>query len=297
MTICAAAISQSIDSPHCIISVCDRKVSMAELTAEGVAWKLQTVHAKWRAMFSGDNSSMIALMDAVKAESANAKGDNVRSFARICSRAYREERERILESEVLAEHDVKSYAEYLELKKSDRDFFQALTDQIKEIEQKWNLLFFGFDSADRPHIFVITEYGKIQWCDAEGFAAIGSGAWGFWTALSRYGFNRYAPRGETMWGVLAAKFAAESAEGVGEETVFLISKHSDRLGDTIPGLVPDDIKQLRAKWKSLPRIPDGADKLMEGHLAGSERTPPFKVSNPLRGYLRRSVPRKSKRER
>ncbi len=284
MTICAAAISQSSDSKHCIIAVCDRKVSMAELTAEGVAWKLQTIHRKWRAMFSGDNSSMIALIDAVKAEVASAKGDNVRSFARLCSKAYREERERILESEVLAEHDVNSYAEYLKLKDSDRDFFDALTEKMKKVEEKWNLLFFGFDKIARPHIFIITEYGKIQWCDAEGFAAIGSSAWAFWTALSRFGFNRYASRGETMWGVLSAKFAAESAEGVGEDTVFLLFKPTDRPGYTVPGLIPRHIKELREQWRKLPRIPDGTAVVLEWEMGLAESHSKLKVPNPLKGF-------------
>jgi hypothetical protein len=298
VTICAAAISQSTHSPHCIITVSDRKVSTAELTAEGVAWKLQTMHAKWRAMFSGDNSSMVALMDAIKHISANADGGNVRSFARVCSRAYRDERKLIVETEVLAEHDILSYGEYLGLKDSDRDFYEALTKKIRELEQKWNILFIGFDKADRPHIFVIAEYGKIQWCDAEGFAAIGSGAWSFWSAFSRYGINRYAPRGEMMWNVLQAKFSAESAEGVGEETLFLISRPTDRLGKTVPGLLPDDITRLREQWKRLPRIPIGVADQMEDKIAKEERGSTYDIPNPLIGYLTKpSTGRRSKRAR
>ena len=266
---------------------------MAELTAEGIVWKLQTVHRKWRVMFSGDNSSMVALVDAVKTDTANAKGDNVRSFSRICSKAYREERERMLESEVLAEHDVNSYAEYLKLKDSDRDFFEALTEKIRKVEQKWNLLFFGFDKSDRPHIFVITEYGKIQWCDAEGFAAIGSGSWAFWTALSRFGFDRYASRGETMWGVLSSKFAAESAEGVGEDTLFFIFKPTDRPGNTVPGLIPRHVKEMRDKWRSLPRIPEGTAAALEREMGLTESRHSYKVPDPLKGFYK-PEPRKRK---
>jgi hypothetical protein len=270
---------------------------MAELTAEGIVWKLQTVHRKWRVMFSGDNSSMVALVDAVKTDAASANGDNVRSFARICSKAYREERERILESEVLAEHDVNSYDEYLKLKESDRDFFEALTGNIRKVEEKWNLLFFGFDKSDRPHIFVIAEFGKIQWCDAEGFAAIGSGTWAFWTAMSRFRFDRYASRGETMWSVLSAKFAAESAEGVGEDTLFFIFKPTDRPGDTVPGLIPRHVKELREKWHQLPRIPEGAADAMEREIRITESRPGYKVPNPLKGFYKPEAARKRKSAR
>jgi hypothetical protein len=172
-----------------------------------------------------------------------------------------------------------------------------LTEKIRKIEQKWNLLFFGFDKHDRPHIFVITEYGKIQWCDAEGVAAIGSGAWVFWTALAQYGYNRHAERGEAVWAMLSSKFAAEKAEGVGEQTVLLISKATDRLGYTVSGLLPKDINDARERWRSLARIPDGIARELEVKISKEEQDGSFEVSNPLRGYLRQSVARKAKRER
>jgi len=243
-------------------------------------------------MYAGPVSPLVALQDAVKCATANADGDDLRSFARLCSNAYREERKHIIETEILAEYDLESYAEYQALKGSDQRLHEALTEKIRKAEEDWNLLFFGFDGADRPHIFVITEYGKIQYCDAEGFAAIGSGAWIAYAALSRLGFNRTLPRGEALYGMLAAKFSAESADGVGEETALLINSHTDRLGHTVPGLQPKDIAELKQEWKQLPRIPDGAADRLEGYIKTGESEDRRRVSNPLRGYIKRSGKRK-----
>ncbi|MFI5095396.1 MAG: hypothetical protein ACHQIK_18330 [Candidatus Acidiferrales bacterium] len=296
MTICAAGINQPYDSTKAIIAVSDRKFSWGVMSVDA-GWKVQTIHPKWRVMFAGPLSPLVALIDAVKSSAANADRNSLRSFARLCSRAYREEREHIIETEILAEHDIDSYAEYQALRKSpDRELFDALTEKIKKQEEEWNLLFIGFDDAGRPHIFVITEYGKIQYCDAEGFAVIGSGAYNAQHVLSHSRFNRFMLRGEAAYCLLAAKFAAESADGVGETTAFMILKATDRLGRTVPGLNADDIEKIKDEWKAMPVFPQGAAERIETVLANHERELRIKVENPLKGF-KRSVSRKSKRVR
>lgn len=295
MTICAAGINQSANSPHSIIVVCDRKFSWGPISADAIGWKIQTIHRKWRVMFAGPISPLVALMDAVKTAAVNAPGDSLRPFAKLCSRAYRVERRNIIETEILAEYDLDSYAEYQALKSTDRELFDAITKEIKKAEENWNLLFLGFDEADRPHLFVITEYGKIQYCDAEGFAVIGSGSWTAYVALSRFGFDRFLPRGEAMYALLAAKFASEDAEGVGKATAFLVTKATDRPGWTVPGLRPEDIKKLRSEWRQLPRIPEGVVDRLESIVVTEERRGPYRVHNPLKGFLMRTASRKSKK--
>jgi 20S proteasome alpha/beta subunit len=295
VTICAAGINQAAGSPTSIITVCDRKLSWGPISAEGMAWKIQTVHRKWRVMFAGPISHMVPLVDAVKFAAANAPENRLRSFARLCSRAYRAERRNIIETEILGQYDIESYAAYLALKESDRDFFDLLTEEIKKVEEGWSLLFLGFDESDRPHLFVISEFGKIQYCDAEGFAAIGSGAWTAYAALSRSGFNRFIRRGEAMYSILAAKFAAEAAEGVGEETIFLVVKPTDKAAHTVPVLITEHVNTIREKWRKLPRIPDGVVDGLEIDIGQTETIPSSRVQDdPLRGYADR---RKRKKPR
>jgi hypothetical protein len=294
VTVCIAGINQLYKSPKSIIAVSDRKLSWKDMSID-TGWKVQTIHRKWRVMFAGPLSPMVALLDAIKTAAANAEKNSLRPFARLCSRAYRQEREHIIETEILTEYDLESYSEYRALKVTDRDLFEVIAEQIRKQEEGWNLLFLGFDDVDRPHLFVITEYGKIQYCDMEGFAVIGSGAWAAHNALSRFGFNRLLPRGEAAYGLLAAKFAAESAEGVGENTMFMILKANDRLGRTVTGLNSDDIAEIKAEWKKLPNFPHGTPEKIETLLVTSERSHRFKAENPLKGYIKRLASRKSKR--
>lgn len=282
MTICAAGLNRpGPDRPWSIITVCDRKLSVGHTSVEGMAWKIKTIHPMWRVMFAGEVSPLVALVDAVTDAAANAKENRLRSFARLCSSAYQAERKNIIETEILANYDISSYSEYLTLKSSDRPLFDALKQEIEKAERNWHLLFLGFDSVGIPHLFVITEYGKIQYCDIEGFAAIGSGAYTAFMALSAFKFNQWMTRGEAVYAMLAAKFAAETADGVGEETLLFIFKAGD-VRRTIPGLVPSAIKELRGEWEKLPRIPNGAAESIERDLVAAERiTQP--VADPLKG--------------
>ncbi len=195
----------------------------------------------------------------------------------------------------MAEYDINSYAEYRDLKEGDRPLFDSITDKIRTEEQEWNLLFVGFDNVGRPHIFVITEYGKIQWCDAIGFATIGSGAWTAQNALARFGFNRFMQRGEAAFGLLAAKFASEAADAVGETTWFLQLSAGDPLGKTVAGISKNDIQKTKTAWKEMPKVPDGAAGYLEEALTLSEQEPRRNIDDPLKGYITRSVSRKSKR--
>lgn|SRR5208282_1228498 len=296
VTICVAGISQPYKAAKSIFAVSDTKFSWGVMSVDS-GWKMHTIHRKWRVLFAGPVSPLVALVDAVKTAAANAKHNSLRPFARLCSRAYREEREHIIETDILAEHDLHSYAEYVALKDSDREFFEKVTEKIKKHEEEWNLLFLGFDDANRPHVFIITEYGKIQFCEAEAFGVIGSGSWNAHTALTRFGFNRFMRRGEAIYSLLAAKFEAESADGVGERTAFMILKASDRLGRTVPGLNGKDISTIKNEWKKLPKFPERMPDTIEDFVAQSEREHQSKIENPLRGYIKRSASRKSKGQR
>jgi hypothetical protein len=221
-------------------------------------------------MFVGENSSLVALIDAVKERVENVKENTLRSFALLCSKAYRLERRTIVETKILAKYDIDSYADYLGLKNSDRTFFDAIAKEIEKTEENWHLLFCGFDKKNSPHIFVISEFGRIQYCDIEGFAAIGSGAWAAVIALSSFPFNRRMKIGEAIFAMLAAKYTAEeTADGVGAETVFVVLRPSPP-PEGVPGISQKSIRLFRKKWKTLPKIPKGAGQELERDLLNVE---------------------------
>jgi hypothetical protein len=260
VTICAAGISGGQ-----IVAVKDMKLSYfgGAISSEGVLWKQRTVNSQWQVMFSGDISTLTPMLDAIEEAGKKSKEKGLRQFARLCAAAYREERKRIIEDEVLPDYDLSAYAEYSALKSSDPDLFDAIGTKIKEAEEGWHLLFCGFDSKRKPHLFVISGRGKIQYCDTAGFAAIGSGGWAAHIALATYPYSPTLAMPEAAYCLLAAKFAAEAAEGVGKETYL----HVFAPGEELYSFVMDKtIESVREKWRSLPRIPDGAADEIKAEL-------------------------------
>jgi hypothetical protein len=270
LTLCAAGINQFNNR---IIVVCDRKLSFwgGLFSGDGMAFKVADLCPQWYVMFSGPNSPVVPLLHSVVAAAKKLRTNTLRSMAGTCARAYRAERKAIIENEVLAKYDVETYAEYSALKASDRDFYDSLTTEIKKAEEDWNLLFCGFDRNRKPHIFVIAEYGKIQYCDIEGFAVIGSGAWAGMIALTNYPFNSLLSLGEGTYSLLAAKVSAErSADGVGEDTVLAILRPG--LMGVVPTLTDEQINDMRNRWSELPRIPEGVDEEIGRDLKDIEDT-------------------------
>jgi hypothetical protein len=195
------------------------------------------------------------MIDAIQEAGKKSKEKDLRKFARLCARAYRAEREKIIEDEVLPDYDLATYPEYLALKTVEPQLFDTIGTKIKEAEEGWHLLFCGFDDKRKPHLFVISGRGKIQYCDTPGFAAIGSGSWAAYIALASYPYNTSMTRERAAYCLLAAKFASESAEGVGRETVL----HVMEPGLSYSTFIMDEtVNSVRDKWRTLPRLPDGA---------------------------------------
>jgi hypothetical protein len=229
VTLCAAGISY--DEKPSIVLICDKKVSFfgGHFAGENIALKVTTIHESWSVMFAGENSPLVPLVDAIKSSAWRSSQNTLRKFARLCSALYRGERKKIIETDILSKYDISSYGEYRALLKTDSSLYDAITKDIETMEEQWNLLFFGYDKNGQPHVFVITEYGKIQFCDIEGFAAIGSGAWAAVMTLALLRYNQRKGLGDCVYRLLAAKFTAEqTADGVGEDTLIAVmnGKHT-----------------------------------------------------------------------
>ena len=266
VTICAAAINIDRDNKPIIHLVFDKQVTFGNgaFGADGTMWKLKRINAKWCVMFAGEVSSLPILREAVIDAVQYETKANFRKFSRLCAKAFRDERKEIIKTQILPDYDLESYEEYLRLKKDHRPLFDAISEKIRELENEWSLLFAGFDELDEPHIFVITENGKIQYCDSTGFACVGSGGWPAYASLAAHPYNINLYPGEAIFALLAAKFCAEPSHGVGDTTAFLNFRPTDKLRQGTSGISQSRIEELRDKWKALPKVPEGVvDKLTE----------------------------------
>jgi hypothetical protein len=270
VTVCIAGINQSNPQPY-IIAACDRKISFygGADSAEG-SMKISGINKDWSVMFSGPVSPMTSMIDAITERTKKLRSMGYRQFSRICRETYRNERESLIENEVLGDYDIDTYDEYIALGRSADKLDIALHDsvrrKIKDEEEGWSLLFAGFDKNRQAHIFTLTEFGKITYCDKVGFAAIGSGYWRASVALSSYPFTRLLPFSHAVFGILAAKFAAESADGVGDETILTVLEPQMV---SAPVFWDHTVISLKRLWEQLPRFPgEEATKTIWQELSG-----------------------------
>jgi 20S proteasome alpha/beta subunit len=280
MTLCAAGISNH-NSKKRIVVICDRKLSFfgGSFAGDGMALKVVAIHQTWSVMFAGDTSSLVALVDALQSTVWKTTKNTIRDFARLCSKVYREERKKIIETNILSEYDIDTYQEYLDLRKTDSSLFEALTETISKTEEGWNLLFFGYDQDGEPHVFVISEYGKITFCDTEGFAAIGSGAWAAMVTLVSLHYSQSMPVEDAVYRILVSKFVAEkAADGVGEET-FVAVLDGEQSFPKMLTIADELINDLREEWISRSVVPGGSlDQI--GESLELSRKKPAKESLP-----------------
>ncbi len=98
------------------------------------------------------------------------------------------------------------------------------------------------------HIFSVQNPGVIDDRSIVGFSAIGSGS--FLALASLVGSNLPGTLDETIYSVCDAKFRAESASGVGRDTVLAIL-HPDGIERFIVTRLPD----IKTQWRSLQPKP------------------------------------------
>jgi hypothetical protein len=265
VTVCIAGIHEDRKSSS-IILVCDRRISLfgGWFSQDGNA-KYTLIHKDWVGMFAGGTEETNLMLK--EAYRALAKLNPAPPFEKVidaCRAAYAKVRKQLVETQVLPDFDVKSYREFRGLKQSDEALYLNIRDQIREAEKEWNLLFAGFDDEQTPHLFVISGPGKIQYCDSQKYAAIGSGDFAALVWMAYCGYHAQKPLGQLLFAAISAKFFAERASDVGQTTVVttLSSEFS-----AFFHVSDDEIANLRSAWESLPKYSDESVKQLEARMA------------------------------
>lgn len=138
---------------------------------------------------------------------------------------------------------------------------KELMEKISSIQLQCQFLVCGFDSDRKGHIFSVTDPGVARFEDIPGFSAIGSGLYRAMSSLFYYPYSTYSSEAIAFYHVCEAKFMAESAMGVGSETLvfrFIGNNSYKPLFDASM----ESIKQMWRKEGS-PRLPSKAEEKME----------------------------------
>jgi len=134
-----------------------------------------------------------------------------------CVQSYRNERERLVNERVLGIYGM-TLAEW---RVNPANFGNAevarINKEIEKLDVGVELIVFGYDSQNVPHMFTVIEPGTSEDRDHEAFVVIGSGGQLAQDSL----LSRELPiesQAEMMCRVLEAKFCAEDDDGVGPDS-------------------------------------------------------------------------------
>lgn len=146
-----------------------------------------------------------------------------------------------------------------------------LNAKISSFQLGCQLLVYGFDDQNDAHIFCVEDPGVLHYEDAAGFAAIGSGAYRALSSLFWFPMVKEMMIFEALYQVCAAKFSAESARGVGDESTFAFvfnPPRTSKVGGYTPITHPMMIR-IRKLWEKYGR-PRQPERLLEKLSAALE---------------------------
>ena len=244
MTVCVAAYCSQANA---WVGATDFLLSVGDMAAEGLTFKMDAIGDNWIAMSAGNDMSPLENIIGVVRDRAR-NDDSLTNVVAAFREAYRAEIIQKIETDLLSRFNM----DIGEFKRDGNnifgpEIFSRMTYQIQETELDLAFLVVGFD-RDNERIFKVTTPGKITFYDSAGFWAIGSGE----TAALATLFSCQTPiifksLPEVIAKVAKAKFSAERVPGVGRNTsIFILKKNTSRI------LIHNDkLEELREKWESV----------------------------------------------
>jgi hypothetical protein len=267
MTVCIVSHSYPTNA---FVAVADEMLSMSDMSADNLAIKSFAVGNTWMCMFSADElSPVVAISNTVKSQvSAIATLEEV---INVFQSAFRKELVAKAESSVLAPFNM-SMADFRTsgLASFGPEIFSRMFYQIEQLFLDVTFLVYGFENT-KPHIFTIQNKGEVSHFDQPGFWAIGSGQTSALGSL----FSLTGPSvcvkslENVLYLLCKAKFNAESARGVGQNTTAIILKSN---GNRFL-IFKDAVGKLKEIWiaNRPPAIPQGAEETAKALIQGAAK--------------------------
>jgi hypothetical protein len=249
------------------VAVSDTMISMDWTSGDMLSAKTQKIDRTWRAMFSGsDISPVMPILERVtKRVSPTPAVDEIKF-------AFKEEYAGHVRSK--AETQVLSVFGYSVetfrnegLKKLGPTLFSQLFYEIKNVSMDLEFLVFGFDG--KAHVFTVSHPGAVSDYGVPGFWSIGNGCTSALGMLYNIGHKGFLSPQRALYNLCAAKFASESAAGVGKGTFALVFR-----GDgMVTSMVTPDLEPIRTLWEAegRPRVPASAESAADQAMREGER--------------------------
>jgi hypothetical protein len=266
VTVCIAAhCEHSKNLPSKTVCAVDAELS-GQVRGDVDALKMLFGH-DFIFMFAGQLTNSDLIMDEIRDGFAK---DDKQSIKTLVRRAYRKRMAQWSADRWLSQYDLDMKEFVAEgVKNFGEARFGELSRNIDQDAGNYQeqVLVVGWEKERKiPLIFSMSRDGLASHA-LDGIAAIGSGEDVAISTMLVLQQSRFMTLEETIYSVAAAKFAAESCEGVGEKTTMFVSwKRTDDDPKERPAgnfVQPADLEELRRTWEKhgKPRIPRQAMKL------------------------------------
>src|SRR5271170_133168 len=249
VTICIAAKSRKDES---IVAICDKMLSYGDLVpaTEGAAEKAFWVHRFWYAMIADDPTLATPIIRCVQKHLAEEPADKLRTLEemKIAFRAaFKEQLQQEVEDRVLRVHRMN----LTEFKQNGFQIFGTqefgrLNNEIGSFNLPIQFVVFGIGAGRFGHIFEVNSPtgALIAEQDVKGYSAIGSGQYMAMGSLVARPLSQLSVD-HLIYRLCEAKFAAETASGVGKETAMMVLYQNGSVKVVPPSL----INTIRSFWE------------------------------------------------
>jgi hypothetical protein len=265
MTVCVAAISL-VDQN--VVGACDMMLSRADdsiAATDDVALKVIPLISRWGVMYAGSPTHAIDIVSrAGHLLQTNLRptvlAESMAEVRRVMQTAYIEELSHQISIQILGRYGI-DLTQFREngLKQFGDVEFSIINKSIREFSLKTSFLVCGTDKDDFPHLFTVASpSGALVVNDPAGRAAIGSGAQMALGALGNRKITGLRVR-ELLYRVCEAKFAAETAHGVGRST--LLTCWRKGFDFTAWGMQTEELKAIWERTGKEPVPEDAIQKI------------------------------------
>jgi hypothetical protein len=267
MTICVAALC---NGGRAIMTASDRMMAWGPGVTAETSLKYDVIHGRWAVMIAGDDIMPTEPMIRQLREAlAQHEAPRVAVVEGAIRDVWRNVKNQIAETTVLSPYNITLDA----FVRKGRNLFGELVfaDMCSAIQRagelSCELLVHGFEENDSGHILHVVNPGEPVNFERLGFAAIGSGRDSAMASLMWEPAHRsYGMTSDAIYRVCAAKFMAETALGVGRNTV-VCGFHAN--GDRF---VLDDerVAKVRRLWETdgRPKIPKASQLIFLTEMFG-----------------------------
>jgi hypothetical protein len=258
VTIAIAAVTTPDDY---IVTVSDRMISYGDvtLTEDNATMKAQGISKHWGVMFSATDARIfqpIVRNTILRMNDLPAKISLAVAKQQV-TEAYQETFDAEFTSCFLTRLGIRSVGEFRKdgFAQLGPDVFMDLYRELSKFDLGIQLLCYGHDERDVPHLFEVENPGHAVSHDLLRYAVIGSGYWMASASLRRKHLS--GDLEATIYRLLEAKFSAETATGVGKSTSVITLNSNGALGMMTSG----DIDRIKNVWERALKSPEPEDAI------------------------------------